>query len=86
MKFYDRHKCHKMSFYDIYDGHKEFQKYGIMGIKLTVLIPVLQKIKDFQFSLTGESKNGVTYFQNFALCISLYKMGIFWGTPKTYRI
>ena len=40
---YDCHKCHEMTFYGIYDGHKEFQKYGNMGIKLTVLIPVLQK-------------------------------------------
>ena len=43
-----------MSFYEIYDSHKEFQKYGNMGIKLTVLIQVLKKKKDFQFSLTGE--------------------------------
>ena len=57
-----------------------------MGIKITVLTPVLQKNKRFQFSLTGESKNGVIYFQNFPLCISLYKIGIFGGTPKTYRI
>ena len=31
-----------MSFYDIYDDHKVFQKYGNMGIKLTVLISLLQ--------------------------------------------
>ena len=43
-----------MSFYDIYDNNKEFQKYGNMGIKLIVLIPVLQKNK--RFSLTGETK------------------------------
>ena len=42
MTFYDRHKCHKMSFYDIYDGHKVSKKYGNMGIKLTVLISLLQ--------------------------------------------
>ena len=47
MTFHDRHKCPKMSFYEMYDDHKEFQKYGNMGIKITVLIPVLQKIKRF---------------------------------------
>ena len=30
MTFYERHKCHKRAFYDIYDGHKIFQKCGNM--------------------------------------------------------
>ena len=70
-----------MSLYDTYEDHKEFQNYSNMGIQLTALIPVLQEKKDFQFS-----KTLVIHFQNFPLCISLNKMGIFCGTPKSYRI
>jgi len=56
-----------------------------MGIKLTVLIPVLQKNKRFSIFTHRGIKIGVTCFQNFFLYISLCKMGTFWGTPKTYR-
>ena len=46
-----------MSFYDIYDDHKEFQKYGNIGIKSTVLIKVLQKKKRFSiFTHRGINK------------------------------
>jgi len=39
-----------------YNRHKEFQKYVNMGIKLTVLIPVLQKNKRFSIFTHREIK------------------------------
>ena len=56
MTFCDHHKCHKISFHDIYDGHKVSQKYGNMGIKLTVLISLLQINKKNAVFTHGEIK------------------------------
>ena len=45
-----------MTFYDIYDGHKVSQKYGNMGIKLTVLISLLQQNTKYSVLNDGEIK------------------------------
>ena len=84
MTFYDRHKCHKMSFYDIYDGHKVSMKYGNMGIKLTVLISLLQiNTKKCSFHLRGNQRNQISYSPDFPLCTFLYKMGVALGDLNT---
>ena len=76
MTFYDRHKCHKMSFYDIYDGHKVSQKYGNMGIKLTVLISLLQiNTKNAVFTYGGIKKTKLVILQISPFVLPFIKWG-----------
>ena len=86
MTFYDRHKCHKMSFYDIYDGHKVSQKYGNMGIKLTVLISQLQiNTKNAVFTYGGIKKTKLVILQIFPFVLPFIKWGSLEGTLIHYQ-
>ena len=77
MTFYDHHKRHKMSFYDIYDGHKVSQKYGNMGIKLTVLISLLQiNTKNAVFTYGGIKKPKLVILQIFPSAFPFIKWGL----------
>ena len=69
-----------MSIYDIYDDHKEFQKYVNMGIKLTVLIPVLQKNEIFSISThTGIKKTELFIFKILPFVFPFIKWEYFGG-------
>ena len=71
-----------MSFYDIYDSHKEFQKYGNMGIKLTILIPVLQKNKRFSIFTHGGIKKQSYFSQIFPLVFHFIEREFLGGPLK----
>ena len=88
MTFYDRHKYHKISFYDIYDGHKVSQKYGNMGIKLTVLISLLQiNTKSAVFTYRGiKKKKQISHSPDFPINTSLYKVGVTLGDLNTWSM
>ena len=63
-----------MSFYDIYDGHKVSQKYGNMGIKLTVLISLLQiNTKNAVFTYGGIKKTKLVILQIFPFVLPFIK-------------
>ena len=80
MTFHDCHKCHKMSFYDIYDSHKVIWKYGNMGIKLTVSIPLLQKNTRFSiFTDLGIKKTILDIFKISSFVLPFKKWGSFEG-------
>ena len=69
-----------MSFYDIYDGHKVIWKYGNMGIKLTVLIPLLQKNTRFSiFTDLGIKKTILDIFKISSFVLPFKKWGSFEG-------
>ena len=75
-------KCHFMTFMTIIKNSKSM---AIWVSNWPYWSQCCRKIKDFQFSLTGKSKNGVNYFQNFVLCISLYKLGFLGGPLKLIK-
>ena len=69
-----------MSFYDIYDGHKVSKKYGNMGIKLTVLISLLQINTRFSISnYRGIKKTRFVKFKIFPYLLPFTEWGSFEG-------
>ena len=76
IKIFDTHIAIKFGYiiaiingiYDSYKYQKIASKYGKMGIKLTVLISLLQIDIDIQFSLMGNKRNEINHPPGFRLC------------------
>ena len=66
---YDHHKCHKMTIYGIYDGHKmsyDGIKVWQYGYRIKCLaLTVADKYKIFSFHWRGNEKNEITYSRDF---------------------
>ena len=75
LPFYDRHKCQKMSFYDIYDGHKmssndiKVWQYGYqidrLELNILVMINVLEHIWLVRRNTQNENLKNIPYLVPF---------------------
>ena len=75
---YDRHKCHKMTFYDIYDGHKmwchniKVWQYGYQINRNNLSISVLEEFLNYQHQ--GKQKDENIFFQDFPFVLPFIKL------------
>ena len=69
-------KCHLMSFYDIYDGHKMSKNHSNIGIKSTGLISTFQIQKNSLIITKGDNEKSNSFFASFFFYNPLYRVKI----------